>query len=82
MIDRGERDALVTAATSAWRRRDRDGRIGPHPAWADLDQAGRREAFAETVWMRALEAALDPRGLSTTAREVLARISRAGTSRG
>jgi hypothetical protein len=45
-----------------------------HPAWQDLDQAGRLEAFEATRAARALEAALDPEGLSTTARAVLARI--------
>ena len=43
----------------------------------DLDDAGRVEAFAVTAKLRALEAALDPDGLSTTARAVLARIEAA-----
>ena len=35
---------------------------------------GRREAFEVATELRVLEAALDPEGLSTTARAVLARI--------
>lgn len=72
-----ERAKLVEQAASAWRGRDpRDGRAMIHPAWLDLDADGRREAFAVAEEQRALEAALDPEGLSTTARAVLARIRR------
>jgi hypothetical protein len=39
-----------------------------------LDDAGREEAYEATRAARALEAALDPQGLTTTARAVLARI--------
>lgn len=70
-----ERDLLVEQAASAFRPRDpRDGRARPHPAWQDLDADGRRRAFAVATRQRALEAALDPDGLSTTARAVLARL--------
>jgi hypothetical protein len=69
-----ERDALIEAVTSAWRPRDPNGRIEDHPAWHDLDDAGRQEAFEATLAARALEAALDRRGLSATARALLARI--------
>ena len=68
---------LVEQATAAWRPRDPDGRVRPHPAWLDLDEAGRREAFDETARARALEQGLDPEGLSTTARAVLARLGAA-----
>jgi hypothetical protein len=67
---------LVEAATTAWRPRDAAGTIRRHPAWADLDPEGRRAAYAATVRARALEAAVDPDGLSTTARAVLGRIRR------
>jgi len=50
------------------------GGMRAHPAWHDLDAQGRRELFEQTVELRALEAALDPEGLSTTAKAVLARI--------
>ncbi len=72
-----ERDALVEQAASAHRGRDlRDGHILPSPAWLDLEAADRERAFAVAIDARALEAALDPDGLSTTARAVLARIER------
>jgi len=73
---RGEREALIAAATTAFRARDAEGRLVDDPAWRDLDAAGRLEAFEEIERLRALEAALDPRGLSATARAVLARIPR------
>ena len=72
-----ERDALVEQVAGAFRDRDpRDGRAQPHPAWRDLDDAGRAEAFDRAARSRTLEAALDPDGLSSTARAVLARIRR------
>ena len=73
MIDREE---LIEQVVSAWRPRDRDGALQPLPAWHDLDESGRVEAFEATVAQRALESASDSRGLSTTARAVLARIGR------
>ncbi len=67
-------DPLVEAVTTAHRGRDLDGHIRPHAAWADLDAAGRAQAFEAVVRQRALERALDPDGLSSTARAVLRRI--------
>lgn len=69
-----ERRELVEQAAAAWRPTAIDGTIRAHPAWHDLDEAGRREAFALASATRRLEAALDPEGLSTTAKAVLARI--------
>jgi hypothetical protein len=69
-----ERDVLIEAATSAWRPRTPDGTIRSHPAWHDLDAAGRSAVFEATAQLRVLEAALDPEGLSTTARAILARL--------
>jgi hypothetical protein len=69
-----DRENLVEQVTSAWRPRDRDGALTALPAWHDLDEGGRVEAFDATVAQRALEAAADPDGLSTTARAVLARL--------
>ncbi|HWB75510.1 MAG TPA: hypothetical protein VG755_11160 [Nannocystaceae bacterium] len=69
-----ERSALVEQAAAAWRPTAIDGTIRSHPAWYDLDDAGRREAFALATVTRTLEAALDPDGLSTTAKAVLAKI--------
>ncbi len=67
-------ELLLEQVTSAWRPRGRDGTLRGHPAWHDLDDEGRRAAFEETSRLRALEAAMDAHGLSTTARAVLARI--------
>ena len=73
-----ERDALIEAVASAWRARDNEGRIRSEPAWHDLDEAGRVEAYRAGVLHRAMEAALDSRGLSATGRAVMARIAGAG----
>jgi len=64
----------VAAACSAWRPRDPRGGLRFHPAWHDLDASGREAVFEATLGLRELEAALDPEGLSTTARAVLTRI--------
>jgi hypothetical protein len=71
-----EREELVLAATTAFRSRDAYGGLGTLPAWHDLDEEGRREAFELTKELRALEASMSPDGLSTTGRAVLARIRR------
>jgi hypothetical protein len=73
-----ERALLIEQTITAWRPRDRDGRIAPLPAWRDLDEQGRRDAFAAAASSRVVEAALDPEGLSSTAHAVLARIRGAG----
>jgi len=69
-----ERQALVEEAAGAWRPGGAD-QVRPHPAWADLEPAGRLEVYEITRVLRQLEAALDPQGLSTTARAVLSRIA-------
>ncbi len=74
-----EEALLLEQVVSAHRRRRPDGSIQSHPAWHDLDAGGRRAAFDETVRQRQLEAAIDPQGLSTTARAVLERIGRHGS---
>jgi hypothetical protein len=74
MIDEREQAELIEQVAGAWRPRAADGTIGTHPAWHDLDAAGREDAFAAAQVLRAMEAALDPEGLSTTARAVLSRI--------
>ena len=73
-----QRERLIEAAAGAFRGRDPHGAIKAHPAWHDLDEEGRAEAFERARRLRAMEAALDPEGLSTTARAVLARIRNAG----
>jgi hypothetical protein len=72
------REILIEAATTAWRPRSPSGEIRPHPAWGDLDAAGRIEVYEATRQLRRLEAALDDQGLSATGRAVLARIRGVG----
>jgi hypothetical protein len=67
---------LVEAAATAYRPRDPDGTVRAHPAWYDLDAQGREEAFAAAVEARRLERALDPEGLSSSAKAVLGRLTR------
>ena len=67
-------ELLIEQVASAHRPVPRD-ELRYHPHWYDLDGAGRERAFARACALRTLEAALDPEGLSTTARAVLARIT-------
>jgi hypothetical protein len=76
MTDPRIREALVEATAAAWRPVNVGGGVSSHPAWHDLDAAGRRDAFEVATLSRRFEAALDPEGLSSTARAVLARIRR------
>jgi len=69
-----EREALIEQVTTAWRETDPDGGVRSHPAWHDLDDAGREQAYEVTRRLRAMEAGLDAHGLSTTAKAVLERI--------
>lgn len=69
-----DRDALMEQVIGAWRPTDAFGRIRAHPAWHDLEAADRQLAHEQATEQRHLEAALDPDGLSTTARAVLDRI--------
>jgi hypothetical protein len=69
-----EKDVLIEAAAGAHRELAVDGTIRWAPAWWDLDDDGRVKAAALARELRALEAAMDPEGLSTTAKLVLARI--------
>jgi hypothetical protein len=69
-----EQALLVEEVAGAHRPASRD-ELRYHPGWHDLDAAGRARAYELARAMRPLEAALDPDGLSTTARAVLARIT-------
>jgi hypothetical protein len=69
-----EEELLVEQVAGADRPRARD-ELRYHPAWHDLDEAGRLRAFERARALRPLEAALDADGLSTTARAVLARLT-------
>lgn len=68
-------DELIEEVAGAYRPPARD-ELRYHPAWHDLDEAARVRAFELARSLRAMEAALDPEGLSTTARAVLAKIRR------
>jgi hypothetical protein len=70
-----EEDLLIEQVATAWRPRG-DDELHYHKAWHDLDAAGRARAYERARAVRPLEAALDPDGMSTTARAVLARITR------
>jgi hypothetical protein len=66
-------EALIEAVAGAHRPEGLRA-VRAHPNWYDLDEAGRRRAFERALALRELEAALDPEGLSTTARAVLRKV--------
>lgn len=70
-------DLLIEEVAGAWRPRPRD-EIRYHPVWHDLGADERVRAYERARDLRKVEAALDPEGLSTTARAVLARIQSGG----
>jgi hypothetical protein len=67
-------EVVLEAATSAYRERDTYGRLKPSPAWADLAPTQRDELFQQQLVARLTEQAIDPEGLSSTARAVFDRI--------
>lgn len=69
-----DREDLVEQALSAHRPPASDGTVRFHPAFFDLDAAGREDLFAASLQQRALEAIAAADGLTATARAVLARI--------
>ncbi|HVV82890.1 MAG TPA: hypothetical protein VHE35_07405 [Kofleriaceae bacterium] len=72
-----EEDLLIEQVAGAHRAAPPQfGDLRYHAAWHDLSPEGRARAFERARTMRALEAALDPDGLSTTAHAVLARLRR------
>jgi hypothetical protein len=71
-----ERQELIEQVAGAWRPDRLDGGVGSLPAWHDLDEASRIEAFELAQTLRTMESALHPDGLSSTARSVLARLQR------
>jgi len=74
-MTREERELLIEQVAGAHRPPSLD-ELRYHPAWHDLDEKSRVEAFERATRLRVLEAALDPEGLSTTARSVLARLAK------
>lgn len=67
-------DALLEAATTAWRELSPDGRLRAAPAWWDLAADDRDRLHRRQIEARSLEAALDPDGRSSTVKAVLARL--------
>jgi hypothetical protein len=74
-MTRAEEDLLVEQVAGAHRPAAGD-QLQYHKAWHDLDAAARTRAFDLACALRPIEAALDPEGLSTTARAVLALLAR------
>jgi hypothetical protein len=72
-----ERALLIEQVVGAYRPRDPRGGLLPSAAFHDLDDAARVEAYEQARRARAIEAALDAEGLSSTARAVLTRLQRA-----
>ncbi len=68
------RDALIEAAATAYRERDREGRLVPPPAWWDQAPEDCEEAYRGQDRAREMERAMDREGRSATVRAVLARI--------
>ena len=76
-MTRKEREELIEAVTTAHRAIDPFTRmVRGHQAFHDLDDEGRRIAYERTLVTRTIERALDPQGLSTTARAVVGRLRR------
>lgn len=71
-------ESLIEQLTSAHRERSPHGEVRFSPAFHDISEEARQHAFELTVATRALEAALDASGLSSTARAVLDRIGHPG----
>jgi hypothetical protein len=70
-----DRELLLEAATTAHRPVDASGRWRASPAWHDLTAADREVLHRQLEVQRAIEAAMDPQGLSSTARAVLRRVT-------
>lgn len=73
-----EERPLVEEVAGAFRPRD-PRKVAYLPTWHDLSPDARDEAYALSVRMRELEAALDPEGFSGTVRAVMARIASASS---
>lgn len=68
-------ESKIEEVLTAHRARSPRGDVIASPAFADLSPDDRERSFHEALRQRALEGALHPDGLSTTARAILARIS-------
>jgi hypothetical protein len=68
-------EMLMEQACSAFRARDRWGRILPSPAWMDLAPDVCEEVYKLQLETREFERALDPDGLSGTVRCIKLRVT-------
>lgn len=73
MNDREREETLLEAAASAYRERDREGRLLPPPAWWDMAPEQREELFRLQLASREMERAVA--GMSGTVHAVLRRIA-------
>ncbi len=73
MANESDEELLIEEVAGSWRPLPREA-LRYHPAWHDLGPEARDRAFELARALRRVEAALDPEGLSTTARAVLARL--------
>jgi hypothetical protein len=73
-----EEEELLVEEVAGAHRPEPKGTLRYSPAWHDLDEAGRMRAHDLARALRRVESALDPEGVTSTAREVLARIARLG----
>lgn len=76
-MDEKDRQQAIEESASAWRPASPLA-LPVHPSWYDLDAEGREQAFDVARQSRLMEAALDPRGWSSTVHAVLQRLRRAG----
>lgn len=77
-VTESERELLIEQVLTAHRERDMRGGVKASPAFHDLDDEGRSRAFDDALVQRAMEAAADPAGRSTTVRAVLRRLGKVG----
>jgi hypothetical protein len=68
-----EEQLLIERLASAHRSRD-PLHVQEHPVFFDVSESAREQAYRYTKALRTLEAALDPEGLTSTARAVLQRL--------
>jgi hypothetical protein len=68
-----DESSLIEEVAGAFRPRD-PRTLASLPAWHDLSADGREQAYELSAQMRAVEAALDRDGYSSTVRAVLDRI--------
>ena len=71
-----EEEELLVEEVAGAHRPEPKGTLRYSPAWHDLDEAGRMRAYELARALRRVEAALDPDGITSTAREVLAKIEK------